>query len=263
MNSRAKLLTAVALAILGGAAAWNQLSRTLGPSMIRGDVPRVAMLPPSLEVLTVAKSPLEVDLNKSGVDRSDSFAQFRERTTTIAVKVLKDQADAAALGETFSQSLATSITGSFERREARLKDMGFEAIEQSSSEGAAKWWKQMQEGYRDVRLFSLEGLEVREVAKGRKELIAPAIGDAVRTQGRPPGSNTRLEQLLDKGASVIEVRLPASAPAQGEGGIGWNGRETVMVGYRFVRDEEKRAWIQFCAVLYMPYNNQRVIGLPM
>lgn len=256
MSSRAKLLVALLLAVIGGAAAWFQLSRTLGPSLLRGDVPKAASFPPSLEVVATSKSELEIDLTKTGT--AAGLAQFSARTATVSSDLIKDATESRELGEAFSQSVGAAIAATFEQREARLREMGFQATEDSSASGAAKWWKQMQDGFRTVQLFSLEGLEVREVAKGHKDLLSPALGDAVRTQGRPPGTNARLEKLLDEGASVIEVRLPASAPIAKE-----SGRETVMVGYRFVRDREKGSWIQYHAVLYMSYNNQRVAGLPM
>ena len=254
MSTRMRLVLALLIASCGLFLAWLQYSRTAGSQHQEG-IPQFAKFDPPPSVVATSTMELDTDLVRIGSEAG--LSKLGERVAAVAGELITLHGRESDLAEAFKRHVGISLDGSFEDREQAQQRMGYPPTDTQHLEAIRRRWADTQSQFRNVRLFDSRHLEVRVVAVGRKSTMEKnPVGVAVRVQGRPPQSNPRLESLLDKGAEVIEIRLPFSAPMTGS-----DERHTALVGYRFVLDTAAGEWISHSIAVYMPYNNQRIFGL--
>lgn len=253
------MITAAALlfAAVGVVMVVRSVAPSAPPLATASTIPAPAHIPPPPSVVKVLESTHDLDLHKVGLDAG--LATIRDRIVAVAASLPAAKDDAVGIASVVTEQMRLSLDGSFEDRDRWLQSMGYAPIAESDASGAARIWAQLQAGYKDVRLVNVADLEIRVVANGRKKvdgLLPP--GEAVRAGGRVPGANPRIEELLDAGAPVVEVLFPMSAPTHGTG-----ERANARCGFRLIRDPASNRWLVYNTVIYMPYENQKLFGMPM
>lgn len=252
-------ITAAALvcAAVGVVMVVRSVAPSAPPLATASTIPAPAHIPPPPSVVKVLESTHDLDLHKVGLDAG--LATIRDRIVAVAADLPETKDDAAGLASVYVEQMRVSLDASFEDKERWLQSMGYSATSEPHAAGAARIWNQLQAGYRDVRQLKVADVEIRVVARGRKNVGGPLpMGEAVRAGGRVPGANPRIEELLDAGAPVVEVVFPTSAPMSQS-----SERANARCGFRLIRDPASKRWLMYNTVIYMPYENQKLYGMPL